>query len=259
MPPAIPILLYHSVTDEPASEIAAYTLTPSAFERHLSLIADAGCETLTVSGLLDGLVDPETLPARPVLITFDDGYSDNLSKAVPALERRNMAATFYLPTRYLGGAISPVTGRGPRLSSRDACTLDGAGFEVGAHSHSHIELDVATLATARQEINLSKDILEHTLGHHVRSFAYPHGFSTPAVQREVRSAGFDSACGVRNALSHPNDDRWQLARLTVKPETTEDLFAAWLRGAGANLAKAGTSPATTIYRMVRQARSWLPA
>ena len=94
--------------------------------------------------------------------------------------------------------------------------LEKAGFEVGAHGHQHHQLDLLSIAEVTRDIALCKTLLEERLGHGVATFAYPHGYYTPRVREAVRAAGFDSACGVKNAFSHPFDDRLSLARLTVR-------------------------------------------
>jgi len=90
----IPILLYHSIADDPDPWIRRFAVTPRAFAAHLDLIAARGATTLTVSAYVDALArGPSALPEAPVLITFDDGFADFRDAALPALLARGMAAT----------------------------------------------------------------------------------------------------------------------------------------------------------------------
>ena len=78
----------------------------------------------------------------------------------------------------------------PELAAQDV--------EIGAHSHSHPQLDTLRSAALRDEMVRPKELLENVLGHQVRSVAYPHGYNGPRVQRAARKAGYDSAAAVRN-------------------------------------------------------------
>src|SRR5207249_11417361 len=109
----IPVLLYHSVSDHPSPAIAPFAVTPRTFERHLELIVDEGCETLTVSELVDRRTRGELLPPRLVVITFDDGFADTLDVAAPRLWSRGLVATVYLTTGYLAGGTRRSSPRAP--------------------------------------------------------------------------------------------------------------------------------------------------
>jgi peptidoglycan/xylan/chitin deacetylase (PgdA/CDA1 family) len=125
--------------------------------------------------------------------------------------------------------------------------LEAAGVEIGAHSETHSHLDVMPLSAAEREIRCSKSRLEDVLGHPVRTFAYPHGYHNARVTALVRQAGFDSACAVINAFSSTDDDRFALARLTVKAHTPLSGLTAWLAGQG--------TPVSTPHRRV-STRMW---
>lgn len=256
----IPILLYHSVSDCPSQAIAPFSVTPANFERHLDLIVHGGRQVLTVSALMDTLACHEHVQqARLAAITFDDGFADTLEVAAPMLAARRLPATGYLTTGCLFGRHRPpdVAIPGRMMAWTQVRELEMAGFEVGAHTHTHPHLDIIPRATARDEVRRSKELLEAELGHTVRSFAYPHGYTNSFLRSEARGAGFDSACGVRNRLSHAGDDRWCLARLTVRADTQVETVAAWLRGEGAPLSRPGESIQTGAWREVRRLRRLL--
>jgi peptidoglycan/xylan/chitin deacetylase (PgdA/CDA1 family) len=255
-PTRIPILAYHSISETPDAHIAPFAVRPGDFERHLDLVVAGGSTALTISDLVGRLDRGQELPARAVAITFDDGFADNLTAAAPLLAARGLPATMYLTTGFLPGCPAGGAEHSPgRMIDWDAVgQLEPAGLEVGAHTHTHPQLDLLPRAAAAAEIARSKDLLETALGHRVASFAYPHGYASRAVRREVRRCGFSSACGVRNAFSHRDDDRWLLARLTVTATTTLEDLAAWLGGAGAPLASRTEHVRTKAWRTVRRAR-----
>ncbi|HZE04439.1 MAG TPA: polysaccharide deacetylase family protein [Solirubrobacteraceae bacterium] len=248
----IPILCYHSLATAAEDWIAPFTVTPRVFEAHLDAIGAAGATTMTVSALADALGDPTVgLPPRPVLVTFDDGFADFAGAAHPALAARGMAATLYVTTGYVETGRGP--GGDPMLDWPAVLGLRDAGVEMGAHSHTHPQLDTLSRERARYEIELCKAVLEERLGSRVRSFAYPHGYSSAGVRRLVREAGYDSACAVGNALSHPHDDVMRLARIMVRATTTADDVAAWMEGFGAPVAPRHERMRTRAWRAYRRA------
>ncbi len=229
----VPILMYHAVTDDPPGWIAPFTVSPAAFASHLDVLVASGREPLTVSQYVDGLRGVASLPPRPVLITFDDGFADFASNALPALAARQLPSTLYVTTGALADRPSEcVLPPAEMLRSTDLAGLAAAGVEIGAHSHTHRQLDLLPAAEVRAEVAGSGDVLAQVLGHRIRSFAYPHSYWRAGVRRLVAAAGFDSACAVGNALSSAHDHPLSLARLTVRAGTPATTVASWLSGSG---------------------------
>ena len=251
----IPILLYHSVSDQPSEFIAPYTVTPAAFRRHLDAIAAIGATTLTVSDLLAARAN-DTVPERPVLVTFDDGYLDTLTVAAPELAERGMSSTVYVTTGVVG-AKSP--GGDPMLTWSQVNELAGMGHEIGAHSHTHPQLDTLSVAAMRGEIAGSRTLLQEGTGLPIDSFAYPHGYSDARVRRAVQKAGFTSAASVKNALSSPTDPPFALARLMLMSTTSDEDFLGWLAGRGVPVGRADERLLTRGWRWWRRARATVGA
>ena len=247
----VPILVYHSVCDHPSDWIAPFTVTPAMFEAHLDAIGEAGATPLTVSALVDALgCDPLELPERPVVVTFDDGFVDFREPALRAMMQRGICSTLYVTTGFVESGVGPHGDRMLDWAALDE--LQASDVELGGHSHSHPHLDTLTRSRAAHEIRHCKALLEQRLRNPVRSFAYPHGYSSPGVRRIVREAGYDSACAVGNALSHSADDHFRLARLMVRSHTTSAHVAAWLTGEGAPLAERRERARTLGWRAYRR-------
>ena len=253
----IPILLYHSIAESVAPDYRRWAVMPAAFAAQLTYLRQEGYHALTVTELAHCLTtSPATLPTKPVVITFDDGLADFYTGALPLLQDYGFPATLYITTGYVEGKSRWLTavGEGERtmMSWAQIAELPAYGIECGAHTHSHPQLDTLPRRQAHYEVNHSKQLLEEKLGRRVTSFAYPHGYHDKAVQQMVRDAGFTAACGVKDAISRPDDDRFGLARIIVAGDTTQPQFANLLAGRGVALAPRYERPATKVWRLVRQ-------
>lgn len=260
---AIPILLYHSVSDDPPRWLAEFTVTPRQFQSHLELIVASGRTPLTVSALVANM-RAGTLDSNSVAITFDDGHADFAAEAAPRLVQAGLCSTLYVTTGGLEGSsekTSLAVPPSPMLAWSSLRAMERDGVEIGSHSHTHPELDTLRLAASEGEIVRSKQLLEGALGHEVATFAYPHGYSSRRVRTIVEQVGFTSACGVREALSWAGDDVYNLARLTVRASTPLECIRSWLAGEGAPIARSGERTATKMwryYRRARRLRRWRP-
>lgn len=238
---AIPILLYHGI-GSPARD--PYAVTPDAFAAHMDAVLASGRTPMSIGRLAREV----PMPATAVAVTFDDGTADFYTHAWPVLRERGLPVTLFVTSGLVRGHHE---GR-PALSWEQLAELRDAGVEIGAHGEHHVALDAVPMDRAARELVNSRLELEGRLGVPVHHCAYPHGHHTAAVKRLAVRAGYRSACAVKNAFSHPRDDRFALARLTVTPGTSvEDLLA----GRGAPRAWARERARTRAWRLYRRARA----
>jgi peptidoglycan/xylan/chitin deacetylase (PgdA/CDA1 family) len=99
-----------------------------------------------------------------------------------------------------------------------------ATIEIGAHSHTHAQLDQLSNVALRRELSLSKALLEDRLGKEVPALAYPYGYSSTRVRAAVLAAGYQHAAAVANVATRPHDDLLALPRLTIKRSTSLKTF-----------------------------------
>lgn len=254
----IPILLYHSVSDDAPGDFGPYAVTPRRFAQHLDVLLSLGYSTLTIAELVERLSTGAPVAGRTAVITFDDGFGDFSSNAWPELRARGMSATLYVTTGTVGGTSTWLASLGAghlsMLSQRELVDLVADGCDLGAHSVSHPQLDCLPRAAAGEEIRRSKDMLEQMVSQPVNSFAYPHGYHDRPVRQLVIDAGFTSASAVRNALSHEHDDVFALARVTVLADFDSERINHVLTGRGVPKAKPGERWRTAGWRKVRQWR-----
>jgi peptidoglycan/xylan/chitin deacetylase (PgdA/CDA1 family) len=240
----VPVLLYHAVTEHPPASLERFTVHPARFAKHVGCLRDSGCAGLTVPEFAACLKGQSRLPARPVLVTFDDGYADFLD-AAEQLAAAGFPSTLYVTTGQVGAAGMLTRGQLRSL---------GETVEVGAHSRTHPRLDELSADRLGAEVHGSKADLEELLQRPARSFAYPHGDHDRRVRQVVVDAGFDSAAAVKNAFSHDRDDPFAIARITVTATTTSERIGRLLEGRDAPRAWAGERPRTQAYRVYRRVR-----
>lgn len=232
--PYVPILMYHSISSSANPLFKRWAVPPALFDEHLSYLKQQHYTPITVTDLVKARAHRETaaLPARPVVVTFDDAYADFYDTALSTLRRHGFVATLYIPTAYVGGTCDWLRREGetarPMASWSQLAEVSAAGVECGGHSHAHVQMDAIPPAAADADLRQCKAILEDHLGRAVLSFAYPHGWTTGALKRMARAAGYTSACAVKNMSSAPADDPFELARLVVAGNTTIDDFARLL-------------------------------
>ena len=255
----VPILLYHSISSDPMPLIRGFEVGERDFAAQLDLIAERGLRPLLVTQYLDACDRrDDALLERAVVITFDDGFADFESAALPALAQRGLVATLYVTTGLLPGGPSEPVDRDLARHMLDWSRLGplrDAGVEIGAHSHTHPHLDTVSRARAERELSGSRELLEDATGAPVETFAYPHGYSSPRLRRMARAAGYRGACGVKDAFSAPGDERFSLARLMLRSHTTLDEVAGWLDRRGAPPPPARESVRTRGWRAYRRARA----
>ncbi len=254
----VPILLYHSVSDEAAPKYQPWAISPARFEKHMRFLRESHYTSLTVSQYVNALVKGLHLPKKTVVLTFDDGLADFYTGALPILQQYNLVATLYVTTAYVGGTSKWLTpegeGQRPMMTWQQIRALHHHGIEVGAHTRTHPQLDLVTTSRARGEIAQSKADLETHLGQPVHSFAYPHGYFSRSVRNLVTQAGYQSACAVKHAMSARTDDRFALARIIVRGDSRLRELAALLAGQGLPVAPKDERLRTKGWRLVRRSR-----
>jgi peptidoglycan/xylan/chitin deacetylase (PgdA/CDA1 family) len=233
----IPILMYHSVSTMFSTNFRRYTVSPDAFMKQMQYLKMNGYKALTVSQYVDGWqTAPASLPEKPIVITFDDGFEDFYTTVYPILKHHQMPATLYLSTAYIGGTSEWLRmegeGNRPIISWEQLKAIEPELVEIGGHSHTHPKMDSLQSEEIKREVMQCKQEIENSLGRECRSFAYPFGFYNSECQRQLRAAGYESACAVRYQLSTIGEDRLALSRLIVPGDATLDEFRILLRGFG---------------------------
>jgi peptidoglycan/xylan/chitin deacetylase (PgdA/CDA1 family) len=250
----VPILMYHAVAARPKEATRALSVAPEAFAEQMAVIADRGLTPLTTAGLAARWRTGRPLPARPVLITFDDGYEGVHRHALPVLARHGFPATLFVSTGWIRGAHDTGGGLDTMLDWRQVRQLADAGVEIGGHSHTHPQLDQLDDGTLRTELTRCRDIVADELGGPPESFAYPYGYSSRRVRTAVRANGFAQALAVGNSLARRAQGPYALRRVTVRRGTGAEEFARLLDGRAIGRVFALDRTLTKGYAVVRRTR-----
>lgn len=252
---SVPILMYHSIAPAPAPRAFGLSVAPEMFAEHMQMLRDARFTPLTTRRLADAWREAAPLPARPVLITFDDGYESVHRHALPVLAHHSFPATVFVTTGWLRGPHE-ISGAAPdaMLNWPQVRDLVALGCEIGGHSHSHPQLDQLPDPLVRLELERCRDLIDDELGAPPVSFAYPYGYSNRRVRSAVRATGHRQALVVGNAWAARRQGPYALRRLTVRRNTTPDGFRRLLEGRLLTLGFACDRTLTKGYAVVRRSR-----
>jgi peptidoglycan/xylan/chitin deacetylase (PgdA/CDA1 family) len=254
----VPILMYHSISDHASRKFKPFVVSPAVFAEQMAYLYQHSYTPITVTQFIRARGQGEhKLPERPVILTFDDGFSDFYSEAFPVLQRYGFVATLYISTMFINSTSRWLWREGEAtrlmLTWDQLSEISSQGIECGAHSHSHPQLDILPLSAATDEIVRSKVLIEQHLCQEVLTFAYPFGYYTASIKRQIQFAGYTSACAVKFALSSTSTDDFALTRLIVREDMQTETFANLLTGHGDSFAKTVYMRARTpVWQLVRR-------
>ena len=219
----VPVLTYHRVAPLSAVGLTDLKVDPANFTAELAALREGGYHTIHQAQLFDALYKRSVLPPKPIIISVDDGYVDDVTRILPALERFHMVATFFVIT---GRMTEPGF-----LNAGQIRQLDQAGMDVGDHSAHHVDLRLLTASELRAETAGSRRVLDRVLGHPVYFFAYPFGYFNDAVVSAVRSAGYSMAFTTAGGDTESTSAPLTMPRLHVGRSETPSGLVSTLGGA----------------------------
>jgi len=228
------MLMYHSVSPRRGTPYWPWSISLRRFCSHLDFLAAEGWATPTMAQLVDS---PQKWPRRSVVITFDDGYVDNLS-AWEELQKRGMKATWFIVTGSIGRAPAwPSDGRpiGRLLDISELRAMWSTEMEIGSHTVNHVRLTQLDDNQLRSELVESKTVLEEALGAEISSFAYPYGAWDSRCTNAVRAAGYRAACTTRSGWALRDKDPLAVRRITVYGKDSTSTLARKLTFADTNV------------------------
>ena len=218
------VLMYHKVDEvPPGTKNPGNFVSPARFAEQMDALVAWGYQSVSFDQWIDyrnGLI--KTLPPKPLIVTFDDGYTCFDENAWPAMKKRGIRATVFLVSSQIGktntwdeGEVSfPLLGA-PRIRA-----LQDEGVEFGSHSVSHKPLARLASVDAFQELNKSRWALTELLDRDVNVFAYPFSNQSREVRALAQQAGYRCAVRGKGRMCSKRTDPFGLYRIKVEPETT---------------------------------------
>lgn len=213
------VVAFHRVNDDIPED--GLTKSSRDFERFCRFFR-ANFDVVSLDDFVAKLRRGESLNGQ-LAITFDDGYLDNARVAAPILKKLGLPATFFVATRYLGSDVVPfwdenLPKRLQWMTWDDVRTMSREGFDIGAHTRTHVDLGATDGETADWEIAGSRDDIVEELGRTPRHFAYPFGRrdNMLEVNRErVAAAGFQCCVSCYGGLAPAGTDPFRLRRVPI--------------------------------------------
>ena len=207
-PQPVPILVYHRVLEDPEGPPLT-VMSTRLFRAQMAWLAENGYQPVTLRRVYDSWTGEALLPPKPVVLTFDDGYADQVRNAAPVLREYGWPAELGLVSTalYLGDD-PPATSLTPEMVQ--GLLDDGWGLE--SHSVNHVDLTRLWGEKLRRELVDSRTRLEELFGVGVDFFCFPGGIYDKRVKLAVRRAGYLAATGTRYGAATPRD-LFSLARI----------------------------------------------
>ena len=219
------ILMYHKVDELPSDvRTPGNYVAPELFARQLDALAAWGYHTIDFADWLAYRDGGRTLPKRPLILTFDDGYTCFDERAWPALRARDMGAWVFLVASQIGGTNAWDRGERtfPLLGPERIAALQREGVRFGSHGDLHVPLARVPREQAAADLHRSRDTLTELLGHSVDVVAYPFSTQNRAVRQAARAAGYRCAVRGKGRMNSPRTDRFGLRRIKMDSTMTVD-------------------------------------
>jgi peptidoglycan/xylan/chitin deacetylase (PgdA/CDA1 family) len=219
------MLMYHAVLPGHATPAWPWAVSMRQFRAQLDFLVAEGYSTPTMRDLVAA---PHKWPTRTAVITFDDGYTDNLA-ACEELDKRGMRASFFVVAGSIGREPHwPTDGQpvGRMLNAEELRDMHRKGFEIGSHTVNHAHLPTLGDEELHRELADSRALIETALNAPVTSFAYPYGEWDMRCARAAADTGYAAACTTRTGWALRDGNPYAMRRLTI---FNSDSLAAFMR------------------------------
>lgn len=196
---AVPILMYHYIREvDPAKDYLGYRLsvTPSAFDQQVNWLSNHGYQAVRLDDYCQSKI---SVTKKPVILTFDDGYEDAFTSALPILQKYHFTGTFFI--------IKSRINQPEYLSNTQIKTMVSEGMEMGSHTVNHINLSTASADKQMFELNQSKQ--------YSQVLAYPSGKYSPITVQLANKAGYDCAVTTNPGIASSLSPLYELPRVRI--------------------------------------------
>lgn len=224
----LPILMFHKVAEMPAgARYPGNYVAPALFDELLGSLRRWGYESVAIDDWLLWRDGAATMPKKPIVFTFDDGYRTNREIAWPLLQQHGFTGTIFLVSDLLGqtNRWDPEEIQEPLLSMEDVRVLRREGMRFGSHTRSHAALTRVGTRAALEEMRGSRWVLEDLLGEPVRTICYPYSKQNQEVRQLAQDAGYSAGVRGLGRLNSRSQDPFELRRIKIDNRSSP----GWLR------------------------------
>ncbi len=221
----VPILMYHVIKAPTASTPMAELWTPAeTFKATIELLKKDGYNGVTLDQVWQAWHGGPGLPAKPLVISFDDGYLSHTVTAKPILQAAGWPGVLNLEGKNIGKG---------GLTTNQVEGLIAAGWEIDSHTLSHPDLTTSDDASLKTELVDSRKLLQEKFKIPVNFFCYPAGKNDARVRAAVEAAGYKGATTVEPGVASKSDNPYLLPRIRVNGTDSAATVAGRVRsGAG---------------------------
>ncbi|MDD5454862.1 MAG: polysaccharide deacetylase family protein [Candidatus Ratteibacteria bacterium] len=217
----IPILFYHKINFPiPGAKIRDLYVSPDKFHSQMKDLKWRGYKTISLEDLLQWLSCGKEIPKKSIILTFDDGYEDNYINAFPVLKKFGFTATIFLITRDIAGLSgwgnSKETIKEPLLSWEKIKEMADYGIDFQPHTHTHPSLPKLDERKIREEVTVSKEIIEKGLNKKADFLCYPYGHFDAKTEKILKEVGYKGALTTKRGRIKQGDNPYELKRIGIK-------------------------------------------
>lgn len=219
----LPVLMYHRVVDdEKYAGVYDTHVTLENFEKQMKYIKDNGYETITFEDIANEEYKNRFNNKKYVIITFDDGYKDNLKNALPILKKYNLKAVLFYVTDETYNRWDTDAENRPKEKKFELMNLEeikelySSGLiEIGGHTTTHLDMPLIEKEKLKKDLEESRDKIEKITGKKPVSFAYPWGRNNETCRKIVEEVGYKFAVSTESGSSCFSDDLFEIVRVGI--------------------------------------------
>jgi peptidoglycan/xylan/chitin deacetylase (PgdA/CDA1 family) len=212
----VPILMYHSISVPPTGAALGELFLPTAnFKEQMAYLSDQGYEAVTLDQLWSAWQGKGSLPEKPIVLSFDDGYMTQYTHAAPVL--KDLGWPGVLNLKLLSLEQGEMT---PQMIQK----MIADGWEIDSHTINHLDVSTLSGAQLQHEVADSRTMLQKEFGIPVNFFCYPAGKFDAESVAAVKAAGYLGATTVDDGLAAPDENPYELPRVRIDGTDSLDAF-----------------------------------
>ncbi len=189
---SIPVLMYHSCKENYPQESSSLYVTPEVFEKQMNDLVAKGYTFVNYYQVFDYMCGSGTLPEKPVIITFDDGYLDNFVNVFPILKKNNVKATIFVVTDALKDDETEYDeSKIQYMTWKQAIEMQNSGLvNIESHTKNHYDLNKLTESEVNDQFRESKEAIKTKMGKDTFIVSLPYGSGNWKVIEQSKKNGY---------------------------------------------------------------------